>query len=74
MKEEIQEVFRAYLKAIYTQDFEAMFSLLYEDDAINFKNKMLEFAYKMDEFGETQGFLKRIGFKSIKQLKKLSLI
>jgi hypothetical protein len=73
LKEEIEAVFKKYLKATYTQDFEQMYASLYEDDVQNFRDKIVAFAYKMDEFGETQEFLTKLGFKSLQELEKLSL-
>ena len=51
LKEEIEEVFKKYLRAIFSKDFESMYSVLYEDDAQKFRDTMIEFAHKMDEFG-----------------------
>lgn len=73
LKEEIEEVFKRYLKAIFTQDFESINSMLYGEDVESFRNTILEFAHKMDEFGETQDFLNKLGFNSIEELEGLSL-
>lgn len=72
-KKEIEEVFKRYLKAMFSRDFESMYSVLYEDDLQEFRDTMIEFANKMDEFGESQDFISKLGFKSINQLEKLSL-
>lgn len=73
-KEEIENVFRQYLKAIYSNDFTLMYSVLYEDDVKGFRNLMIDFAYKMDDFGENQDFIDNLGIKSIQQLESLSLL
>lgn len=73
LKEEIEDVFKKYLRAIFSKDFESMYSVLYEDDVQKFRDTMIEFAYKMDEFGESQDFIKKLGFKSISELEQLSL-
>lgn len=73
LKEEIEEVFKKYLRAIFSKDFESMYSVLYEDDVQKFRGTMIEFAHKMDKFGESQDFINKLGFKSLNQLEKLSL-
>lgn len=70
---EIEEAFKKYLKAIYTRDYNTMFLMLYEPDMQNFREKMVEFAFKMDEFGESQDFIKKLGFQSLLDLKDLPL-
>jgi hypothetical protein len=69
---EIEQAFKTYLKAIYTRDYALMYNCLLEDDMQKFRNKMIEFAHKMDEFGESQDFLKKIGLESLQQIDTLS--
>lgn len=73
IRAEIEEAFKKYLTALYTRDFKQMYASLYEDDVQNYRDKILEFAYKMDEFGESQEFINKLGFKSIEELEKRSL-
>ena len=72
-KEEIEKVFKQYIKAIFSKDFESMFSVLFEDDMQEYRNTMIDFAHKMDEFGESQDFINKLGFKSISQIEQTSL-
>lgn len=69
---EIEQAFKNYLKAIYTRDYALMYNCLYEDDMQKFRNKMIEFAHKMDEFGESQDLLKKIGLETLQQIETLS--
>ena len=71
MKAEIKKTLKAYLTAIYQQDLETMYDLLYEDDILEYKTTIEEFAEKMDVFGETEDFLKKLKIKNIKALKKM---
>lgn len=73
IKEEIKEVFISYLRAMFTKDYATLFSLLYEDDVNNFRNTIIEFAHKMDEFGESQDFINKLGFETLSDLEELSL-
>lgn len=73
LKQEIEEAFKTYLKALFTKDFKLLYSILYQDDLLNFRNTMTEFAKKMDEFGESQDFITKLGLSSISELEKLSL-
>ncbi len=68
----IEQAFKNYLKAIYSRDFKAMYKALHEDDMQNFRNKVVEFAHKMDEFGETLDFLKKLGLESLPEINSLS--
>lgn len=69
---EIEKVFIEYLKAFYSKNFEKVYSLLYEEDIEIFYQKVLEIAKKMDEFGETDLFLKKFNLNSLDELTKLS--
>ena len=72
-KDEIEATLKDYLRALYTRDFDRMYELLYEDDIATFRATMVEYAYKMDEFGESDDFLRMLKIKDLKTLKKLSL-
>lgn len=72
-KEDIEEVFKRYLEAVFTKDYETIYSILYKNDLQNFRNKIIELSHKMDDFGETQDFINKLGFDSIYQLEELSL-
>ena len=72
MKAEIEKTLKTYLKGIYQQDLETVYNLLYLDDVIEYKNLIQEFAIKMNPFGETEDFLKKIGLKDLEQLKKMT--
>lgn len=73
IKEEIEVVFKQYLRAIFTRDYKTTFSILYEPDAQEFRNILTGFARKMDAFGESDEFIQKLGFSSVSQLESLSL-
>lgn len=72
-KEEIELTFKKYLEATFTQDFDALYSLLYEYDIEEFRNRIVDFARQMDEFGETREFLDQLGVSSLQKLEKMTL-
>ena len=72
MNKEIKKTIQKYLKAYYEQDFDTMIDLFYEEDKIEFSKVFVEFAEKMDIFGETDDLLKRLGLTNIAALKKLT--
>ncbi|MEO0583612.1 MAG: WG repeat-containing protein [Bacteroidota bacterium] len=73
IKEEIEVVFKQYLRAIFTRDFESMYAILYEPDVQEFRDTITEFAQKMNVFGESDDFIQKLGFSSVSQLESLSL-
>jgi hypothetical protein len=72
MEIDIKNTLLKYIEAYYTTNFEMMYDLLYEDDVLNWKNKVVEIALRLEEFGETDAFLEKLNFKTISQIKKLS--
>ena len=72
MKAKIEKTLKTYLRAIYQQDLETVYDLLYLDDIIEYKSLIEEFAEKMDPFGETEDFLKKLGLKNLSSLKKMT--
>ena len=72
MKKEIKEVVTNYLMAFYRQDFDSMIDLFYEEDKIDFRNVIVDFAVQMDVFGETDDLLKKLGLTTLEGLKKLT--
>ncbi len=74
LKAEIEKTFKTYLGALFSQDYELLFSLLYEEDVHRFRNSILEFSVKMDKFGENQDFLQKLGYRSIEELESLSIL
>lgn len=72
MKAKIEKTLRTYLQAIYQKDLETVYNTLYKDDVIEFHETILEFAEKMDVFGETEDFLKRLRIPDLKTLKKMT--
>lgn len=72
MKAEIEKALKSYLTAIYKHDLESVYDLLYQDDIIEYKNLIEEFAIKMDPFGETEDFLKRLGLSDLVALKEMT--
>ncbi|MEM6964603.1 MAG: WG repeat-containing protein [Bacteroidota bacterium] len=72
MKSEIEKTLKTYLQAIYQKDLETVYDTLYEDDVIEFHETVLEFAEKMDVFGETEDFLKRLKIPDLQSLKKMT--
>jgi hypothetical protein len=71
MKETVRNTIQQYLKSYYTNDFETLISLLDEEETNNYVNRFVEFAIKMDYFGETDGFLQRIGVENLNALKNM---
>lgn len=73
VKNDIEETFRQYLEATYTQDFDRLYTLLYEYDLEEFREKVVILASQMDEFGETKDFLGQMGIASLKKLQSMAL-
>ena len=73
MHTEIEAILRAYLQAYHRQDFEKIYYLLYHEDMLEFQQTIVEFADKMEIFGETDGFLQRLNMDSVETLRSLSL-
>ncbi len=73
MFEEIEAVLKQYLHAFYQKNYDKMLRILDQDELVNYRNLFVEFAEKMDVFGETEDFLKRIQIKDLKELKALSV-
>lgn len=71
MQEQIEQTLRAYIQAVHQQDFETMYELLDKDHLEDYKRTMGEFAEKMDVFGETEEFLRRLGILSLDELKSM---
>lgn len=71
--EEIHQTFVSYLEAYYTQRFDDVYSMLYDQDVQLFYAKTLEIAERMDELGEATLFLKRLKINSIDQLKSMTV-
>lgn len=72
MLDEIESVIKKYIQAFYSQDFETMYDLLYEDDAVEYRSKIVSFAKEMDAFGETKDFLKQLKVDSLEELEATS--
>lgn len=72
LKEEIAEVFKQYLQAIFTKDYQTVYNFLFKPDVEHHCRMIKEFAHKMDEFGETDEFLKKVGFENLGALDALS--
>lgn len=70
--DDIQRTFKAYLAAIHTNDFNTFYDLLYGPDVQEYRNKMIAFAAKMDEFGESEDFIRKLGLKDLEELESLS--
>lgn len=72
MNPEIEKTLKSYLQAFHSQDFDTMFGMLYEEDVNQYHQTFLSFAEKMDVFGETEDFLKKIRVKDLETLKQMS--
>lgn len=72
MKKEILKTIQAYLRSYYTNDYQAMMVHLDEEASNNYVEQFVSFAEQMDEFGETDDFLSKIGVDDLATLKKLS--
>jgi hypothetical protein len=70
---EIEQVFKQYLTALYSGNFETAISLLYEPEITSYFNILVEFSKKMDFFGETESFLSHLQVKTVAELKQLTL-
>lgn len=70
---EIEQLFKQYLTALYSGNFETAISLLYEPEITNYFNILVEFSEKMDFFGETESFLIHLQVKTVAELKQLTL-
>ncbi len=73
MKKEIKDTLEGYLQAVFTKDYEHMYSVLNEEDMMAYRNTVTDFANKMDVFGESQDFMNKLGFQSANQLDQLTL-
>jgi len=71
-KVEIEIVLKHYLMAFYTKEYDAMYDLIYEDDAIEYKATFMEMAYKIDAFGENEDLLTQLGVDGLSDLDKMS--
>ena len=69
----MDQEFKKYFEAIYSLDVDTMVSMIYEEDKREYRDLMIEFAEKMDVFGETADFLKALKIKNIDALKQLSV-
>lgn len=72
MNPTIEKALKRYQKAVMNQDFDTMYACLYEPDIKEYKQVTAEFAEKMDIFGETDDFLKKLNIESVKVLKKMT--
>jgi hypothetical protein len=72
MEKEILKTIQQYLTSFYNNDFDTLISILDEDETEKYVKHFVEFATKMDEFGETEEFLQKIGVENLETLKKLS--
>lgn len=73
MNQEIENTLKKYLHAYYRQDFDTMLAILHEEDLVAYRNTFVDFAEKMDVFGETEDFLKKVKVKDLSTLKKMSV-
>jgi hypothetical protein len=60
-----------YNELLLSNKYEKIIDLFYYDDLIQYKNIIQEFAIKMDFFGETEPFLKRLNVDSLEELKNI---
>lgn len=60
-----------YNKLLLNNEYEKIIDLFYYDDLIQYKNIIQEFAIKMDFFGETEPFLKKLNVNSLEELKNI---
>lgn len=70
---EIHTAFINYLDAFYSQKFDKVYDLLYDEDVEKFYQKTMEIAERMDEFGEADLFLTKFKLKTVSELKALSV-
>jgi hypothetical protein len=70
--EAIYKVFKDHLSAIHTNDFDKFFSSLYGPDVQEYLNKIVGFAARMDEFGESEDFIRKLGLKDLEELESHS--
>lgn len=72
MNETIENTIKQYLESYYTNDFETLISLLDEIETKNYVDRFVEFAMKMDHFGESEDFLNKIDVRDLEELSKLA--
>lgn len=74
MEEEIRNIIKAYSKSYYQNDFEKMISFFDGRDLDKYVQDFKSFASKMDEFGESDDFLRTIGVADLDTLRLLTTI
>lgn len=72
MKEIVKNTIQKYLRSYYTNDFDTLISLLDETETVNYVNRFVDFAVKMDYFGETDDFLKSMDVENLDVLTKMN--
>lgn len=71
-KDKIENTIIKYLNSFYINDFEEMISIIDENELKKYVADFISFAHKMDEFGETDDFLYKIGIENLEILKNTS--
>ena len=71
-QDSIYKTFTDYLKALYSQNFNALYELVYEADLILLRNAMVDMAKQIDEIGESTSLLKAIKLSTLEELNQLS--
>jgi len=71
-KQPLRDLLEHYLEALYTQDYQAAYDYMYKPDVEEFRETIIEFAKKMDVFGETDDLLKRLRVPDIAAMEALS--
>ncbi|MEL7146879.1 MAG: WG repeat-containing protein [Bacteroidota bacterium] len=72
LKEEIASVFKQYLQALFTQDYVAVYEMLYSPDVSHYHQTIVDFAHQMDEYGEAEDFLQQLGIPTLSELDAMS--
>lgn len=72
MQEEIKYTIQRYLESYYKSDFKHLISLLDADETNQYVEQFISFAVQMDQFGESEDFLKRLGIDRVETLTKMT--
>lgn len=72
MHEDILETIKAYLQAVYEQDFDACYELFDKEETAQYKRIIQEFAEKLYPFGEADDFLRNLNVESLEQMKSFT--
>lgn len=69
----IEDIINQYINAVFTKNYDGMLSLMDTEGLKTYRSTMIEWAKKMDYFGETQDFLGKMEVKDLKKLESLPL-